>query len=58
MNETEFLNDALNKLDAVVARTENERDRWQAILADVVGQIVAHQMYRDPERCPETPRPE
>ena len=51
----EFLGDCLNRADDKAARLTAERDRWRAILAEVVGEPNAEIMYRQPERCAENP---
>jgi len=50
MNETEFLSDCLTKAEVRIERTEAERDRWRSLLVEVVGELNAERMYRDPDR--------
>jgi hypothetical protein len=52
MTEVEFLNDALNKADATRKRTEDERDRWRALLVRTVGELNAERMFRDQSETP------
>jgi hypothetical protein len=42
----DFLNDALNKADIQIERLREERDRWRALLVDVIGELNAERKFR------------
>lgn len=48
MNTSDFLNDALNKADAVNRRLTFERDRWRALYVEAVGnEYAAERRFRE-----------